>query len=205
MAASCREFTGLARPATTRLQPRRSENELCFSSLEQKEQGRRRRPAGRGVTVVAAVSEELPKLASAAGKGGAVVGSMPAPPGKVAVRAALTVRRKHKEDLKEAVAGNLDALWDMVGRGVVLELISTKIHPSKQQTQHPFLPHPSKQQSQHPFAELTSPKSSRSIIAVRNILDLFGSLLQLIGATSRYAKLLPFLNVASSALDGPNW
>ncbi|KQK23327.1 hypothetical protein BRADI_1g72690v3 [Brachypodium distachyon] len=50
-------------------------------------------------------------------------------PGKVALRAALTVRRKQKEDLKEAVAGHLDALWDMVGRGVVLELISTKIHP----------------------------------------------------------------------------
>lgn len=127
MAASCREFTGLVRPATTRLQPGRSRNELCFLPLERKELGRRKKPAGRGVTVVAAVSEELPRLASAAGKGAAA--GRPPPPGKVAVRAALTVRRKHKEDLKEAVAGHLDALWDMVGRGVVLELISTKIHP----------------------------------------------------------------------------
>jgi hypothetical protein len=202
MAASCREFTGLARPATTRLQPRQSRNELCFLPLEQKEQGRRRKPAGRGVTVVAAVSEELPRLASAAGKGGAVVGSMPAPPGKVAVRAALTVRRKHKEDLKEAVAGNLDALWDMVGRGVVLELVSTKIHPSKQQSRHPFVPPYLSFFLPHSFlglvlafAELTSPKSSHIV----------RSLLQLIGATSRYAKLLPFSSVASSALDGPNW
>jgi lipoxygenase len=130
MAASCREFTGLARPATTMLQPGRSRNELCFLPLERKELGRRKKPAGRGVTVVAAVSEELPRLASAAGNGAAA--GRPPPPGKVAVRAALTVRRKHKEDLKEAVAGHLDALWDMVGRGVVLELISTKIHPSKQ-------------------------------------------------------------------------
>ena len=138
MAASCREFTGVARPATTALQSRRSsQNELCFSPLEQKDQqGRRRRrkPAGRGVqVVVAAVSEELPRLASAPGKGKAAVA------GKVAVRAALTVRRKHKEDLKEAVAGHLDALWDMVGRGVVLELISTKIHPSTQQRQNTSL------------------------------------------------------------------
>uniref|UniRef100_A0ACD5WSL5 Uncharacterized protein n=1 Tax=Avena sativa TaxID=4498 RepID=A0ACD5WSL5_AVESA len=134
MAASCREFTGLARPAATRQpQLRRSRNELCFwPPLEQQEPGqqgrRRKKPAGRGVTVVAAVSEELPRLASTAGNGAAVAGRPP-PPGKVAVRAALTVRRKHKEDLKEAVAGHLDALWDMVGRGVALELVSTKIHP----------------------------------------------------------------------------
>jgi len=47
------------------------------------------------------------------------------------MRAALTVRRKQKEDLKEALAGHLDALWDLVGQSVALELISTKIHPSK--------------------------------------------------------------------------
>lgn len=80
--------------------------------------------------VVAAISEDLPRLAAPLGKDAA------APEGKqradkVAVRAALTVRRKQKEDLKEAVAGHLDALWDMVGRSVKLELISTKIHPSK--------------------------------------------------------------------------
>uniref|UniRef100_A0ACD5WEU4 Uncharacterized protein n=2 Tax=Avena sativa TaxID=4498 RepID=A0ACD5WEU4_AVESA len=134
MAASCREFTGLARPAATRPKLRRSPNELCFCPpLEQKEPGqqerrRRKKLAGRGVTVVAAVSEELPRLASTAGNSAAVAGRPP-PPGKVAVRAALTVRRKHKEDLKEAVAGHLDALWDMVGQGVALELVSTKIHP----------------------------------------------------------------------------
>ncbi|KAI4994827.1 hypothetical protein ZWY2020_034730 [Hordeum vulgare] len=118
MAASCRELAGLARPAATASsQPGRGRNELCFAPLRQ--EGRRR---GAKV-VVAAVSEELPRLASA-GKGA----GRP-PQGKVALRAALTVRRKQKEDLKEAVAGHLDALWDMVGRGVLLDLISTKIDP----------------------------------------------------------------------------
>ncbi|KAE8802713.1 putative lipoxygenase 6 [Hordeum vulgare] len=121
MAASCRELAGLARPAATASsQPGRGRNELCFAPLRQEGRGRGRRGAK---VVVAAVSEELPRLASA-GKGA----GRP-PQGKVALRAALTVRRKQKEDLKEAVAGHLDALWDMVGRGVLLDLISTKIDP----------------------------------------------------------------------------
>ncbi|XP_044982820.1 probable lipoxygenase 6 [Hordeum vulgare subsp. vulgare] len=121
MAASCRELAGLVRPAATASsQPGRGRNELCFAPLRQEGRGRGRRGAK---VVVAAVSEELPRLASA-GKGA----GRP-PQGKVALRAALTVRRKQKEDLKEAVAGHLDALWDMVGRGVLLDLISTKIDP----------------------------------------------------------------------------
>jgi hypothetical protein len=47
------------------------------------------------------------------------------------VRAVITVRRKLKEDIKDAIANNLDALSDMVGRNVVLELISTQIDPSE--------------------------------------------------------------------------
>jgi hypothetical protein len=43
-------------------------------------------------------------------------------------------------EFEKAVAGHLDALWDMVGRGVVLELISTKIHPSKQRPRHLSFP-----------------------------------------------------------------
>lgn len=50
-------------------------------------------------------------------------------PVKFKVRAALTVRRKSKEDLKDAIAKHLDAFADMVGRNVVLELISTEINP----------------------------------------------------------------------------
>ncbi|XP_062216586.1 probable lipoxygenase 6 [Phragmites australis] len=124
MAASCRELTSL-RHGTAAARPlpgRRGMSGLCpapFHHPVQQGRGRRQR---RGVKVVAAISEELPRLA-APGKGA------DRRPDKVAVRAALTVRRKQKEDLKDAVAGHLDALWDMVGRSVALELISTKIHP----------------------------------------------------------------------------
>ncbi|KAL5218682.1 hypothetical protein ABZP36_019366 [Zizania latifolia] len=130
------ELTGL-RGATAAVPARRCRgaSELCFAlpparlrhplPRETQQQGRRRR---RGVKVVAAISEELPRLASPGIKGGAG-GERRSSREKVALRAALTVRRKQKEDIKEAVAGHLDALWDMVGRNVVLELISTKIHP----------------------------------------------------------------------------
>jgi hypothetical protein len=124
MAAPCRELTtGLRRATVARPPPgsRRVANELCLAPFHQ----RRRLQQGR--KVVAAISEGLPRLAPPpAGNKGS-----PKQTEKVAVRAALTVRRKQKEDLKEAVAGHLDALLDMVGRSVKLELISTKIHPSK--------------------------------------------------------------------------
>jgi lipoxygenase len=124
MAAPCRELITDLRQATVARPPpgsRRAANELCLvPPLHQ------RRLLQRGRKVVAAISEDLPRLAAA------VPGSKgrPKQTEKVAVRAALTVRRK-QEDLKEAAAGHLDALLDMVGRSVKLELISTKIHPSK--------------------------------------------------------------------------
>lgn len=79
---------------------------------------------------MAAISEDLPRLAAPGKKKGAPPEGGERPE-KVLMRAALTVRRKQKEDLKEALAGHLDALWDMVGQNVALELISTKIHPGK--------------------------------------------------------------------------
>ncbi|OEL16430.1 putative lipoxygenase 6 [Dichanthelium oligosanthes] len=127
MAAPCRELTGLRRAAAAArpvLGRRQGGNELCLAPFHRKQQqGRRQR---RGVKAVAAISEDLPRLAAPGKKGAPEDGRRPE---KVLVRAALTVRRKQKEDLKEAVAGHLDALWDMVGRSVALELISTKIHP----------------------------------------------------------------------------
>lgn len=47
------------------------------------------------------------------------------------VRAAVTVRNKNKEDLKETIAKHWDAFADKIGRNVVLELISTEVDPSK--------------------------------------------------------------------------
>jgi len=137
MAAPCREVSGLRRATAAAAWPpvsgRRGENELCLAPFHhraprQQQQQRRRSQLRRGVKAVAAISEDLPRLA-APGKKGAVEGG--GRPEKVLMRAALTVRRKQKEDLKEALAGHLDALWDLVGQSVALELISTKIHPSK--------------------------------------------------------------------------
>lgn len=45
------------------------------------------------------------------------------------VRAVVTVRNKHKEDLKESIVKQLDAWTDKLGRNVVLELVSTEIDP----------------------------------------------------------------------------
>ena len=137
MAAPCRELTGLRRATAAAAWPpvpgRRGENELCLAPFHhraprQQQQQRRRSQLRRGVKAVAAISEDLPRLAAPGKKGAAEGGGRPE---KVLMRAALTVRRKQKEDLKEALAGHLDALWDLVGQSVALELISTKIHPSK--------------------------------------------------------------------------
>ncbi|KAH9615474.1 hypothetical protein KSS87_010387 [Heliosperma pusillum] len=48
---------------------------------------------------------------------------------KVKVRAVVTVRNKIKEDLKEALVKHLDNFTDKIGRNVVLQLVSTDIHP----------------------------------------------------------------------------
>uniref|UniRef100_A0A0D3FEK9 Lipoxygenase n=1 Tax=Oryza barthii TaxID=65489 RepID=A0A0D3FEK9_9ORYZ len=110
------ELTGLTRAAAaatvTPPAPRRGWGELRFAPLLPGERH------GRRKVVVAAISEEVPRLAASPSsgiKGGGAGERRPAP--------------EKKEDIKEAVAGHLDALWDMVGRNVVLELISTKIHP----------------------------------------------------------------------------
>lgn len=130
---------------------RRGANELCLAPFHHRapQQQRQRQRRGRGLKVVAAISEDLPRLAApgtGTGNKGAAEGRRPE---KVLVRAALTVRRKHKEDLKEAMAGHLDALWDMVGRSVALELISTKIHASKQSLRRPLAPRPRRRPIHH--------------------------------------------------------
>lgn len=66
---------------------------------------------------VATISEEVLSL---------VVGK----PTKIQVRAVITVRKKSKEDFRDAIANQLDALSDKIGRNVGLELISTEINKS---------------------------------------------------------------------------
>ncbi|RZR88002.1 hypothetical protein BHM03_00015486, partial [Ensete ventricosum] len=53
------------------------------------------------------------------------------------VRAAVTVRRRKQEDLKERIASQLDAFLDKMGKNVVMELLSTEMNPSR-----PILPCP---------------------------------------------------------------
>lgn len=52
-------------------------------------------------------------------------------PVKMKVRAVITVRRKNKENFRDTIANQLDALSDKIGKNVVLELISTEINISK--------------------------------------------------------------------------
>lgn len=53
------------------------------------------------------------------------------------VQAAVTVRRRKQEDLKESIANQVDAFLDKMGKNVVMELVSTEIDPSR-----PILPCP---------------------------------------------------------------
>ncbi|GAB2293257.1 hypothetical protein Dimus_027462 [Dionaea muscipula] len=74
----------------------------------------------RSVVAMAAVSEDLVE---------SVAFYRPEMAAKVKVRAVFTVRNKIKEDLKETIFKQLDALGDRVGQNVVLELVSTEIDP----------------------------------------------------------------------------
>ncbi|XXG51426.1 hypothetical protein AAC387_Pa02g5199 [Persea americana] len=67
-------------------------------------------------TPVAAISENLVK-------------PIVEKPVKFKVRAVVTVRKKHKEDLRDTIVKHLDALSDKIGRNVVLELVSIDIDP----------------------------------------------------------------------------
>lgn len=49
------------------------------------------------------------------------------------VRAVVTVRNKHKEDLKATIVKQLDSFTDKIGRNVVLELISTDVDPKSKE------------------------------------------------------------------------
>ncbi|KAF2300952.1 hypothetical protein GH714_018561 [Hevea brasiliensis] len=77
-----------------------------------------KRSAVRGP--VAAISEDLIKANSK-------TDAVPEKPVTFKVRAVVTVRNKHKEDLKDTIAKHWDAFADKIGRNVVLELISTEV------------------------------------------------------------------------------
>lgn len=72
----------------------------------------------RRISPVAAISDNFVRF-------------VPEKTAKFKVTAVVTVRNKNKEDLKEAIVKQLDALTDKIGRNVVLQLISTQTDPSK--------------------------------------------------------------------------
>lgn len=111
------------------------------SSLLGCELGRRNQFSTRVVGVrkkvvriaVAAVSEDLVKSSSAsASASAAVVIPMSGDGVKFKVRVVVTVRQKKKEDFKERIAKQLDAMADMIGQNVVLQLVSMEIDPSEE-------------------------------------------------------------------------
>lgn len=104
-------------PSSRSLLLHHQQNKLCFSPvrLTPDRQSFHSRKAVR-TPVAAAISEDLVKPVAEK-------------PMKFKVRAVVTVRRKHKEDLKEAIVKHLDALSEKIGRNVVLELLSTETHP----------------------------------------------------------------------------
>jgi lipoxygenase len=66
--------------------------------------------------IMAAVSDNLVK-------------SVPEKAVKFKVRAVVTVKNKNKEDLKDSIVKQLDAISEKIGRNVVLEIVSTEIDP----------------------------------------------------------------------------
>ncbi|KAJ6696120.1 LIPOXYGENASE 3 CHLOROPLASTIC [Salix koriyanagi] len=90
-------------------------------------QGRRRQERVRGAVKgpVAAIREDIIKATSYT--------SLPEKAVRFKVRALVTVRNKHREDLKETIVKQLDALTDNIGRNVVLQLISTEVDPKSKE------------------------------------------------------------------------
>lgn len=49
---------------------------------------------------------------------------------KFKVRAIVTIRKKNKEDLKDIIGKHIDALYDRLGKNVLLQIVSTEIDQS---------------------------------------------------------------------------
>ncbi|KAL2555030.1 Lipoxygenase 3 [Forsythia ovata] len=100
----------------------RKHNQLCFNPVLAPAERKifQVKRASRVPTLVAAISEDLDLD---------LVKVVPEKAVKFKVRAVVTVKNKHKEDLKETIAKHLDAFTDKIGRNVVLELVSTDIDP----------------------------------------------------------------------------
>lgn len=81
------------------------------------------------------------------------------------VRAVLTVRNKHKEDFKDQIVKQLDAITDQIGRNVVLELYSTEVDPRTRGTKK------SKQAVVKDWSKKSNIKSERVNYTVEFLVD----------------------------------
>ncbi|XP_010932453.2 putative lipoxygenase 5 [Elaeis guineensis] len=81
------------------------------------------------------------------------------------VRAAVTVRKKKKEDFKAKIARQLDAFSDKLGRNIVLELVSTEIDPRSQR------PKTSKQAVLRDWFEKKNAKGERVVYIAEFMVD----------------------------------
>ncbi|CAI9779943.1 unnamed protein product [Fraxinus pennsylvanica] len=98
----------------------RKHDQFCFNPVLVPAQRKRFqvKRASKVPILVAAISEDLD-----------LVKVVPDKAVKFKVRTVVTVKNKHKEDLKETIAKRWDALTDKIGRNVMLELVSTDIDP----------------------------------------------------------------------------
>ena len=92
------------------------QNQLCVNPIVKR--NLQLRKGVRTVVNMAAVSENLVK-------------AVPEKAVRFKVTAVVTIKNKHKQDLKDTIVKQLDAFTDKIGRNVLLELFSTDIDPSK--------------------------------------------------------------------------
>lgn len=99
-------------------------HELSFPSKQRRAAVVRKRT--KTPVVAAAITENMMKAVTKKPADGSE--EMPV---KLRVRAAVTVRRKMREGLKESIGSQLDAFSEKIGRNVCFELVSNDIDPSK--------------------------------------------------------------------------
>lgn len=93
-------------------------------------------PAGRSGRCRSSFSKTSPAKETA--RNPLVKAVAPLEPEQFKVRASVTIRKKTKEDVKDAVARHWDGLSDLVGWNVILQLISEELDPSTATISIPF-------------------------------------------------------------------
>ncbi|XP_021716538.1 linoleate 13S-lipoxygenase 3-1, chloroplastic-like isoform X1 [Chenopodium quinoa] len=109
--------------SSTKLTQKLNNNKRCSVS------GKNFRGRRLSVTPVAAISEDYYLIKKSKPSDLGFNNRDDSGDAKIKVRAVITVRNKIKEDLKEALVKHFDNFSDMIGRNVVLQIVSTDIDP----------------------------------------------------------------------------